>query len=99
LSYQWYSNGVAIAGATAPTLTLHPTTVYSAVYSNNVVNVYGRTGTAPIALSFINPPSGDPSVVAVMADNPAALWRLSELAGPRLWIPSVAMTGLTAAPA
>jgi hypothetical protein len=82
LNYQWYSNGVAISGATSPSLTLHPATAYSATYSNNVVNVYGNAGTAPIALTFVNPPSGDPEVVAVMADHPTAFWRLNELAGP-----------------
>ena len=82
LSYQWYSNGVAVAGATSPTLTLNPTTAYSAVYSNSVVNLYGSAVTAPIALTFVNPPTGDPKVVAVMADHPTAFWRLNELAGP-----------------
>jgi hypothetical protein len=84
LSYQWYSNGVAIAGATFPTLTLtNATGASSASYSNNVVNVYGSAGTAPIALTFVSAiSSGDPKVIAVMADNPTAFWRLNELAGP-----------------
>ncbi len=81
-TYQWTSNGVAIAGATLPILTLANTTPSSsATYSLNVTNLYGHTNTQPIALTFVSPPTGHPVEAAMMADHPVAYWPLNELAG------------------
>jgi len=83
LSYQWTSNNVPIPGATTPTLTLtRATTAASANYQLTVQNQFGTTNTQPIALSFVAPPTGYPSMV--MNDGPAAYWRLNESAGPTL---------------
>jgi hypothetical protein len=80
-TFQWTSNGVPIAGATSATLTLAQTTTNSsASYSLNVTNVFGRTNTQPIELTFSKPPTG--YVGQVMSDNPTAFWRLADASGP-----------------
>lgn len=80
-TFQWTSNGLPIAGATSATLALAQTTTNSsAIYSLNVTNVFGRTNTQPIALTFVAPPTG--YVAQVMSDNPTAFWRLADTTGP-----------------
>lgn len=80
-TFQWTSNGVPIAGATSASLTLPQTTTNSsATYSLSVGNAFGTTNTEPIILTFQTPPAG--YVGRVMADNPTALWRLADTAGP-----------------
>jgi hypothetical protein len=81
LSYQWTSNTVDIPGATSSTLVLsNSTTNYSATYSLTVTNVFGRTNTQPIVLTFVAPPAG--YAAKIMSDGPVAFWRLAETAGP-----------------
>ncbi len=80
-AYQWTSNGVPIAGATSSSLTLSQTkTSYSATYACTITNVFGATNTQPIILTFQAPPAG--YISKVMSDNPTALWRLADTAGP-----------------
>jgi len=80
LTYQWTSNGVALAGATSASLTLPAaTTAYSASYSLTVQNGFGSTNTQPIELTFTAPPAGYPATV--MSDHPTAFWRLAESSG------------------
>ena len=80
LIYQWTSNGVPIAGATSPTLVLsNSTTNFSATYGLSVSNVFGKTNSQPIVLTFEAPPVG--YVARVMGDHPTALWRLAETNG------------------
>ncbi len=80
LSYQWSSNGVAIAGATTAELSLPNSTVaYSATYSLAVANAFGATNAQPIALTFVAPPTG--YATAVMNAHPMAFWRLNEATG------------------
>lgn len=79
LSYQWRSNGVPIAGATSPTLSLNnilPS--FSATYSVDVHNPVGTTN-VPATLAVVTP-SG--YAAAVIADNPMGYWRLGEASGP-----------------
>ncbi|HEX5221599.1 MAG TPA: LamG-like jellyroll fold domain-containing protein [Verrucomicrobiae bacterium] len=80
LLYQWRSNGIAIPGATSPTLVLaNTTTSSSATYTLYVTNAIGWTNSEPIVLTFITPPS--PYSAAVAADGPTAYWRLGETSG------------------
>jgi hypothetical protein len=79
--FQWTSNSVPIPGANSSSLTLsHTTTNYTAAYSLIITNVFGATNTQPIELTFVAPPAG--YVAKVMSDNPTALWRLDDAAGP-----------------
>lgn len=79
LSYQWKSNGVAIAGATSASLSLSGITPsFSATYSVDVHNPVGTTS-ASAALSVVAPTG---YAAAVIADNPVGYWRLGEAAGP-----------------
>jgi hypothetical protein len=79
LSYQWSSNGVAIAGANTPSLTISNVVLSSAAtYSVRITNPVGVTNVAA-ALSVLVP-SGYPGTV--IADNPMGYWRLGEHAGP-----------------
>ena len=79
LSYQWKSNGVPIAGAITPSLSLSNIVAsYSATYSVSVRNPVG-TNTVSATLAVVTP-SGYPG--AVIADNPVGYWRLGEAAGP-----------------
>lgn len=59
LSYQWYTNGVALAGQTAPNLILNPVTVNesSSNYYVIVTNDYGSATSAVASLTVIGPPS------------------------------------------
>ena len=82
LTYQWTSNGIPIAGATGPLLTLpHTTPSFSATYSMYVTNLYGWTNTQPILLTFVAPQANG-YAAAVMSDGPIAFWRLAESSGP-----------------
>ena len=79
LSYQWKSNGVPIAGATSPSLTLNgiiPS--FSATYSVDVHNPVGTTN-VPATLAVVTPTG---YAAAVIADNPVGYWRLGEASGP-----------------
>jgi hypothetical protein len=79
LSYQWKSNGVPIAGATSPALTIsNIIPSYSATYSVDVHNPVGTTN-VPATLAVVTP-SG--YAAAVIADNPVGYWRLGEASGP-----------------
>jgi hypothetical protein len=79
LSYQWKSNGVPIAGAVSPSLTLNNVVAsYSATYSVDVHNPV-NTASASATLSVVTP-SG--YAAQVIADNPVGYWRLGEASGP-----------------
>jgi hypothetical protein len=85
ISYQWRSNGVAISGATGPTLGFsHVTTNASAAYTVDISNPFGATNntSTPINLSVIAPPGGYASTI--MNDNPSAYWRLDESTGSNM---------------
>ena len=78
LQYQWYSNGIAITGATASTYALNvqnPATYTVKVY-NNVATNSGNS----IVLTPVARPSA-PYPVAVLADNPVDFYRLDEATG------------------
>src|SRR5262249_32029394 len=79
-SYQWKSNGVAIAGATSPSLTIsNIIPSFSATYSVDVHNPVGTTN-VPATLAVVTP-SG--YAAAVIPDNPVGYWRLGEASGPK----------------
>jgi hypothetical protein len=63
LSYQWKSNGVAIAGATQSTLTLRPLTLANAAsYSVTVSNVNGALSSTSAVLTVLSPPTSAPNI-------------------------------------
>lgn len=81
LTYQWSTNGVAVADGTTASLTLPAAPAGSSITcSLKIDNAYGTTNIQPIVLSFVAPPAGYPT--AIMNDNPAGFWRLAESAGP-----------------
>ena len=79
ITYQWTSNGVPIAGATASTLKAisQTGTVDYVLYATNAL---GWTNSQPIAITFEAPPS--PYAAAVASAHPIAYWRLDETNGP-----------------
>lgn len=79
LSYQWKSNGVAIAGATTTSLSISNIVAsYSATYSVTVSNPVNVTS-ASAALAVVTPVG---YAAQVLADNPMGYWRLGERAKP-----------------
>jgi hypothetical protein len=78
MTFQWRSNGVAVAGATSPTLQLINVSS-SATYTLAITNAIGHLISQPIQLSVVSPPAG--YAAAVMEDAPTAFWRLSETSG------------------
>lgn len=78
--YQWYSNGVAISGATNSSYTVG-NVQSSATYACSMTNfVGGPVSTAPITLTALADPTA-PYPTTVMADHPLAFWRLDENSG------------------
>ena len=81
LTYQWKTNGIAINGATSPSLVLAgvPLGLNGVNCTVTIANQAGSI-TSPNALITVQQPAG--YTAAVVADNPVALWRLGESAGP-----------------
>jgi len=80
LAYQWFYDGMAIAGATSAALNfanLQPTN--SGRYFVVVTNNYGAVTSTVCTLSAITAP---PYVAQTHATAPAAWWRLNETSGP-----------------
>ncbi len=79
-TYQWKSNGVAIAGATSPSLTVVGGAAgTSATYVLTANNVFGSADSQPITLDFVAPVGAYAQAVA--ADHPSSYWRLGEKSG------------------
>ncbi len=79
LSYQWYRGTSPLAGATASSYTATASSGVAGNYYVVVTNNLG-SGTSSVApLTVIAKPPGYPS--AVLANNPAAYWRLGEASG------------------
>jgi hypothetical protein len=72
LSYQWYENGVAIAGATSSTYTTPPTTSSNngAVFTATVSNSAGSVSSNSAALTVSSPPPIAASLVPSTATPP-----------------------------
>jgi hypothetical protein len=81
ISYQWLSNGVAIAGATNSSFTLtdvQPS--YASNYSVTVYNTLGTNTSFPATLTVV-PEAPGSYAASVAADAPVAYWRLDEAVG------------------
>ena len=79
-TYQWKSNGVAIAGATTSALTVTSGAAgSSATYTLSIANVFGSVETQPIQLDFVAPTGAYAQAVAT--DRPSSYWRLNETTG------------------
>jgi hypothetical protein len=78
-TYQWQLNGTNLSGATQSTLSLSQVGSSNAGnYTVVVSNPSGAvTSSPPATLSLIAPPTA-PYPAAVLADRPAAFWRLDE---------------------
>ncbi len=81
LAYQWFTNGVALTGATDMSLVVTGVTLAQNNW-NYSVRVSNQAGfqVSGNALLTVEQPSG--YVNAVLTDNPVALWRLNESTGP-----------------
>ena len=81
LSYQWLSNGVPIAGALSSSFTLsNVVPAYATTYSVQITNTGGLLNSSNALLTVIVPtPNTMPA--ALVADQPAAYWRLDETGG------------------
>lgn len=80
LSYQWFSNSIPIAGATAANYTPGTSMIGTSVYSCIVTNVYGAVTNVPITLAVLADPTA-PYPAQVLADGPVAYYRLDEASG------------------
>jgi hypothetical protein len=76
-SYQWYSNGVAIAQATNTSLTLTNVRAGSLTNYCIVTNALGSATSFVWTASVLATPT-QPYPRAVLADNPIGYWRLNE---------------------
>jgi len=81
LAFQWKSNNVAIAGATAGSLTLDNVQLsFAADYSVSISNVAGNKDSDPASLTVV-PVTAGSLAATVVAARPVAYWRLDEAAG------------------
>jgi hypothetical protein len=79
-TYQWKTNGVAIAGATGTSYSGTATADLNGVaFTVTASNEAGNTTSAPAALKVVSAPSG--YTAAVMGDTPLAYYRLDETSG------------------
>jgi hypothetical protein len=80
-TYQWQSNTVNIAGATASSFKLNAVQLsYAANYGCQITGPGGQTNSASAALTVVVPPTAA-YPQAVFTDNPIAYWRLNETNG------------------
>lgn len=79
IHYQWNVSGSPITGATNATYTLTNLQT-SATYGCVLTNAYGTNAIAPIAVAVLSDPTA-PYPVQVLANRPAAYYRLDEAPG------------------
>jgi hypothetical protein len=78
LGYQWYSNTLAIAGATNTSYTLtNAQTTGPTNFFCTVSNIFGMTNSFGVSVSVIPAPSA-PYPAMVLSANPIGFWRLNE---------------------
>jgi len=81
MTFQWKTNGIAIAGATNTTLVL--TNIALGLNGANcTVTIANQAATINSAPALITVLQAAGYTAAVVADSPVALWRLGEVAGP-----------------
>lgn len=81
LKYQWYRNGAAIAGATAPSYIVASVTAANAGnYTVVVTNSVGSLTNGPVAITVPTVATGSYEA-AIVASAPQAWWRLGDPAG------------------
>ena len=77
LSYQWYRDGKAIAGATGAALTIDASAVgqhsYYVVVSNTVNGSTATAQSATCAVTVVNPNAADTSALSALVEKAAAL--------------------------
>jgi len=78
-TYLWSSNGVPVAGATSPSLSLSnlQASANNASFVCSVSNAVGGTNSLPAVLTVIAPPAKS-YAAAVMAQNPYSFWEVNE---------------------
>ena len=81
LSFQWLRGGVAIPGATSPTLTLDPVQTGDATTYQVAVTDGTNTVTSGAATLTVKPSSATGYQRAVEIKGPFAYWRLNETSG------------------
>jgi len=88
LTYQWNKDGVPITGnatATTSTLTiLNSTAASSGSYTVTVTNPIDSVTSPAFTVTFTDPAPTDRYAALVLADGPAAYWRLNETSGTTL---------------
>ena len=78
-TYQWYSNGVPVAGATSSTYTAGSPANGSSYYCI-VSNLHSFVTSSTATLTYVTAPT-TPFPAQVLADHPIAFWRLDEASG------------------
>jgi Concanavalin A-like lectin/glucanases superfamily len=77
LSYQWYTNGVAVPGATATNYSLLNAQSTSPTNFTCIVTNSSGAATNRWTIAVVSPPLA-PYPAAVLADHPVSYWRLNE---------------------
>ena len=80
LAYQWSSNGVSLAGATAAAFNPSASMVGTNLYTCVITNTYGAVTNSPIIFAVITDPAA-PFPAQVLTDGPVAYYRLDEASG------------------
>jgi hypothetical protein len=80
VTYQWKRDGVAVAGQTNRFLTLPIFQTDGGVYTVTVSNASGSVDSKSVTVTVPNPVNGSYAAV-VLADTPAAWWRLDDPRG------------------
>jgi hypothetical protein len=79
LSFQWSSNGVAIASGTTSAYTVANAQA-GATYTCTITNVLGTNSINPISMSIVPAPTA-PFPASVLADGPISYFRMDETSG------------------
>jgi|GEM_PF-1549569 len=87
LVYQWFTNGVAVAGATNTSLPLPPVTVANSgtILQLFVTNDFGVTSNASVTLNVSAGPTAPTNsyAQAILALNPSGYWPMHEIEPPK----------------
>ena len=79
LDYQWFMNGIAIAGATNASVTLSNVSTGLSAFNVLVTNVYGSSESQTNYYNFVSNPDAYTAIIG--QDGPTSYWPLNESSG------------------